>query len=55
MSKSEIEFINAPSQNGIANAWAVVLRHYQKETGSDVELIPVLSEKSEREEEVKKA
>ena len=55
MSKSEIEFANAPSRNGISNAWAVVLRHYQKESGSDAELIPVLAEKGEKEKEAKKA
>ena len=55
MDKSGIEFSNLPSKTGISNAWAVVLRHYQKESGSDAELIPVLAEKGEKEKEAKKA
>ncbi len=55
MQQRVIEFANEPSKVGISNAWAVVLRHYQKESGSDAELIPVLAEKGEKEKEAKKA
>lgn len=55
MSEPEVVFTNAPTMTSISNAWAVVLRHYQKETGSDTEPIPVLVEKVEKEKGAKKA
>lgn len=55
MSEPEVVFTNVPTMASISNAWAVVLRHYQKESGSDAELIPVLAEKGEKEKEAKKA
>lgn len=53
MSEAKMNFVNKPSQEGIARAWAVIFRHYEKDPNK--EAVPILKETVSQDQKAEQA